>query len=73
MLTLPESDPYLSFPTGSTYKVVTVTKKSQFYKLDTYGQFNKHFMDETYGTSKITCTIVHCMHAPIKCFQNVLA
>jgi hypothetical protein len=36
-----------------------------------FGQFHKPFTLVTYSLSKIRCTI-HCMHFPIKCFQNAL-
>ncbi len=41
------------------------------YSFDTCGQFHKHFTLVTYSLSKIKCTI-HCVHFPIKCFQNAL-
>jgi hypothetical protein len=27
----------------------------------------------TYGSSKISCKIIHCIHAPVLFFQNALA
>jgi len=30
-------------------------------------------MGVTYGLSRISCTIVYCMHAPMQCIQNAPA
>jgi hypothetical protein len=40
--------------------------------MDTCCLVYKHFTPVTYSPSKISCA-VHCMHAPMQCFQNVLA
>ncbi len=36
-------------------------------------QFHKHFMSVTYSPSKISCTVIHCMHATMHCFKNARA
>jgi hypothetical protein len=41
-------------------------------KINTSGQFHKHFTHVTFCLSKISCTIIHCMHALVQCFQNAL-
>jgi hypothetical protein len=37
------------------------------------GQFNNHFTSVIYSPGKIICTVIHCIHAPMQCFQNALA
>ncbi len=49
-----------------------LTKWEKVYSIDTCDWFHKHFMRVTYCLSKIRCT-THWMHAPLQCFQNVLA
>ncbi len=43
---------------------------------DSCSQFHKHFMHSIlviYGSNKISCTIINCMHASMLHFPNALA
>ncbi len=47
-------------------------KDKAFCRIDTCGRFHKHFMYVTYSPSEMCC-VVHCMQAPVPCFQNAPA
>jgi hypothetical protein len=47
-------------------------KCKKVFKTVTCSQFHKHLTLVTNGPSKISST-VHCMYAPMLCFQNALA
>jgi hypothetical protein len=64
--------PMLCFQNALAYLATAVSyKRKKVFKTVTCSQFHKHLTLVTNGPSKISST-VHCMYAPMLCFQNAL-
>jgi hypothetical protein len=58
---------------ASLYAVAVSYPPKMFMKLIPGADVIKHFMHVTRGINAISCTAIHCTHAPMQCKQNALA